>query len=124
LDLRKILLAKDVILPLEGVGFETSELIQLWGQIAQKYPLVEKYIAYRKNLLLQQMFVEEEKEFLEGAISELVLLESLINSYKSKEQSRLVSFGNYSNEGTRTPEDIERAKLKLKAYYGFETKTK
>jgi len=123
-ELKKILLSKDVILPLQGVNFETSELVNLWGEITSKYPLVEKYIAYRKNLLLQQMFVDKDKEFLEGAISELVLLESLINAFKNAETINRVSYSQIINEKNKTPEDIERSKLKLKEYYGFKEKTK
>jgi hypothetical protein len=123
-ELKKILLSKDVVLPLQGVNFETSELVNLWGEITNKYPLVEKYIAYRKNLLLQQMFVEKDKEFLEGSISELVLLESLINAFKNREATNMVSSDWSTKKENKTPEDIERSKLKLKEYYGFKEKIK
>jgi hypothetical protein len=121
-ELKKILLSKDVVLPLQGVNFETSELVNLWREIINKYPFVEKYIAYRKNLLLHQMFVDKDKEFLEGAISELVLLESLINAYKNREATNMVSSDWSTKKENKTPEDIERSKLKLKEYYGFKEK--
>lgn len=74
-DLEKEIIKRKFIFP---EVFSWEEANEIWKKIKSENPRIEKYINFRKNILLQSLFTSN-KDYVEGAIGELILLEKLIN---------------------------------------------
>lgn len=70
------LLWKDVFFHSEKVNWEDAQ--HLFTNIFIKYPDFRKYILLRKSQLLNSLF-EEDKNYIQGAINELSIMENLYN---------------------------------------------
>jgi hypothetical protein len=84
-DLEKEIIKRKFIFP-EIFSWEDAE--DLWKKVKNDNPQIEKYINFRKNILLQSLFTSN-KDYVEGAIGELTLIEKLLNQqteYDVKEQ--------------------------------------
>ena len=77
-DLRTELVKRNFIVPSEIDDFRTEEIEEMWKKIFNQFPLLLKWIKFRKNQLLNFLLTTDEdraKNILRGALSEWELIE-------------------------------------------------
>ena len=108
-ELKEYVLYREFVKPYMGIRFDYDEVKELWRKVAENYPRLKEWLIMRKNDLLMQVFTEENKEIIKGAVGELIMIENLMNSSSSLEE-----FPKFEKQTQEEEKDFERIVSELK----------